>query len=86
MKTFVALFLTAAALAAAPLTRASAHEAAAATVAVPVAGTTAVLPATVHLNETVIIEHRHHYHRHYYRHHYYHHRHYYYRHGVRRYY
>ena len=83
MNKFLALFFVVAGLAAAPLTRAGAHQAAGVTVAVPVSGTTAVLPATVHLDETVIIEHRHHYHHHYYHRHYYHH-HRYYRHGVRR--
>ena len=84
MKKLLALMLAVAGLAAAPLTPAGAHQATQPTVTVPVAGTTAVLPATVHLDETVIVEHRrHYYHRHYYHRHYYHHRHYHYRHGVR---
>ena len=81
MKKFLALFLAVAGLAVAPLTRAGAHQAPASTVTVPVSGTASVLPATVHLDATVIIErHRRYYHHHYYHHRYYHHH---YRHGVR---
>ena len=88
MKKLLALFLAVAGLAAVPLTRADAHQSSGSTVTVPVSGTTAVLPAAVHLDATVIIEHRRHYyhHRHYYHRHYYHHRRFYYRHGVRHYY
>lgn len=63
MKRILVLCLASAGLAAAPFTEASAHETAPQRVVVPVNGTPAVLPATVRINETVVVRRRSHHRR-----------------------